>query len=88
MRETDLDFGVVSGDEDFLLAVAVEIGDDRRREALGFVLDGVVVGEVHPCLTEGEVAFVLRNFYNKAKESIGEKWKNEVRERARVLGRT
>lgn len=72
MRETDLDFGVVSGDEDFLLAVAVKIGDDRRREALGFVLDGVVVGEVHPCLTEGEVAFVLRKFTTR---SIGEKRK-------------
>ena len=67
MRETDLDFGVVSGDEDFLLAVAVKIGDDRRREALGFVLDGVVVGEVHPCLTEGEVAFVLRKFTTRQK---------------------
>lgn len=56
----DLDLGVVGGEEDLGPAVAVEVGDEGRREAVGVVLDGVaVVGEMVPCLAEGEVALVL-----------------------------
>lgn len=56
----DLDLGVVGGEEDLGPAVAVEVGDEGRREAVGVVRDGVaVVGEMVPCLAEGEVALVL-----------------------------
>ena len=48
----DLNFGVGSGDEDFFLAVAVEVGDDWRRETLGFEFDRVFIGEMHPRLSE------------------------------------
>lgn len=56
----DLDGGVVGGEQDLGPAVAVEVGDERRRQAVGVVLDRVpVVREVVPGLPEGEVALVL-----------------------------
>lgn len=59
-RLEDLDLGVVGGEEDLGLAVAVEVGDEGRGQAVGLVLDGeVLVGEVVPGLAEGEVALVV-----------------------------
>lgn len=59
-RLEDLDLGVVGGEEDLGLAVAVEVGDERRGQAVGLVLDGeVLVGEVVPGLPEGEVALMV-----------------------------
>lgn len=70
MREKDLDFGIVGGHENFFLAVTVEIGDDRRRETVGFVLDGVVIGEMHPCLSEREITLVLKFQKQSQSETI------------------
>lgn len=39
----DLDGGVVGGEQDLGPAIAVEVGDERRREAVGVVLDRVPV---------------------------------------------
>jgi hypothetical protein len=39
-----LNLGVVGGDEDFFLAITVQVGDDRRREALSLVFDRVLIG--------------------------------------------
>lgn len=59
-RLEDLDLGVVGGEEDLGLAVAVEVRDEGRGEAVSLVLDGeVLVGEVVPGLAEGEVALVV-----------------------------
>lgn len=59
-RLEDLDLGVVGGEEDLGLAVAVEVGDEGWGQAVGLVLDGeVLVGEVVPGLVEGEVALVV-----------------------------
>jgi hypothetical protein len=56
----DLDGGLVGGEQDLGPAVAVEVGDERRREAVGVMLDRVpVVREVVPRLPEREVALVL-----------------------------
>ena len=56
----DLDGGVVGWEQDLGPAVAVEVGNERRREAVGVVLDRVpVVREVVPRLPEREVALVL-----------------------------
>lgn len=63
----------MSGDEDFALAVAVEIGNDRRRETLAFELDRVLVGEMHPRLSEGEIALMLRS---KGREMESKSQKN------------
>jgi hypothetical protein len=56
----DLDGGVVGGEQALGPAIAVEVGDERRREAVGVVLDRVpVVREVVPRLPEREIALVL-----------------------------
>jgi hypothetical protein len=60
-RLEDLDLGFVCGEEDLRPAVAVEVGDEGRGEAVDLVLDGeVLVGEVVPGLTEEEVAVVVK----------------------------
>lgn len=57
----NLNFGVVSGDENFLLAVTVEIGDERGRKAFGFVFHWVFIGEVHPGVFERNTAILLNS---------------------------
>jgi hypothetical protein len=60
-RLEDLDLGVVGGEEDLGLDIAAEVGDERRGQAVGLVLDReVLVDEVVPGLPEGEVAFVAK----------------------------
>ena len=49
----------MSGDEDFFLSIAIEIGDDRRRKTIAFEFDRIFVGKVHPSFSEGEIAFML-----------------------------
>ena len=49
----------MSGDEDLALAIAIEVSDNRRRQALGLVFDGIIVGGMEPRLLEGEITSVL-----------------------------
>ena len=56
----DLHLGIVRGEQHLAAAVAVEVGDERRREAVHVVLDREpVVRQVVPRLPEREVALVL-----------------------------
>jgi hypothetical protein len=40
----NLNFGIVSSNENFFFTVTVEIGDKRRRKAFGFVFDWIFIG--------------------------------------------
>ena len=56
----DLDLGVVHGEQHLAATVAVEVGEERRREAVHVVLDREpVVRQVVPRLPKREVALVL-----------------------------
>lgn len=60
----------MGGDEDFSFAVAVEIGDDRGRETLAFELDWVLIGEMHPGLSEGKITLMLQISNPKTKTKL------------------
>ena len=56
----DLHLGIVCGEQHLAAAIAVEVGDERRREAVHVVLDREpVVRQVVPRLLEREVTLVL-----------------------------
>lgn len=56
-----LNFCIVRSHENLLLPVAVQIGDNWRREAVSLVLYRILVEEVEPRLLEGEITLVLHS---------------------------
>lgn len=57
----DLNFGIMSGDEDFFSAVSVEIGNDRWWEAIGVEFDRIFFRQMKPSLSKREISLVLKN---------------------------
>ena len=56
----DLHLGIVRGEQHLVAVVAIEVCDERRKEAVHVVLDQEpVVRQVVPRLSEREVALVL-----------------------------
>lgn len=57
----DLNFGIMSGDEDFFSAVSVEIDNDRWWEAIGVEFDRIFFRQMKPSLSKREISLVLKN---------------------------
>lgn len=58
-RKINLNFGIVSGHKNLFLAIAIEIGNKGRREALSFVFDWVFFRKMKPRLLEREITLML-----------------------------
>ena len=66
-KKKNLNFGIVGGDENFSLAIAIEISDDRRRQTFALELNWVLIREVHPGLSEGKITLMLKISKNPEK---------------------